>query len=100
MGYLQLGYRVLSVEEDARRVVNVKARMSNPNFFILHESIGWPGTGSRTCGDLIAFFGAPRYLKVDIEFLDQACVASLGGNLSLHPPFISVEFHPPNQELL
>merc|ERR1711988_1284420 len=97
--YLQQGYRVLAVESDSACVACAKHRLAgHPDAFVLQEWIDWPGTG-RTCGDLLGFFGVPHYMKVDVDFMDLVCVATLDPASPL-PRHLSVEFHGELQEAL
>lgn len=48
---------------------------------------------TRSCVDLVREFGTPEYMKVDIEGLDNACVASLAEleYQSMRPKYVSIE---------
>eukprot|EP00928_Gymnodinium_smaydae_P048608 TRINITY_DN32507_c0_g1_i1.p1 TRINITY_DN32507_c0_g1~~TRINITY_DN32507_c0_g1_i1.p1 ORF type:complete len:419 (-),score=51.80 TRINITY_DN32507_c0_g1_i1:229-1485(-) len=87
--YLQQGYRVVSVEMDPVYATYVEERFSQPGLTILRAKVGW-APNDVTCMDLIDRYGLPYYLKVDIDGLELACLASLRKESRL-PTFISVE---------
>ena len=53
------------------------------------ESIRTPG---RTASSIISQFGAPFYVKIDVEHYDQAILKDLFEN-GIRPPFLSAESH-------
>jgi FkbM family methyltransferase len=46
----------------------------------------------RRLSDIVAFFGPPHYIKIDIEGFDDRCLADLRRR-DILPPFISAEAH-------
>jgi len=47
---------------------------------------------TRRLSDIVRFFGAPHYIKIDIEGFDDRCLADLH-HAGLMPPYISAEAH-------
>ena len=67
------------------------------------ERIGYTGTlppsefkpitvELRRLSDVVGFFGAPHFIKIDIEGFDDRCLADLH-RAGIFPPFISAEAH-------
>ncbi len=47
---------------------------------------------TKLLSDIVRFFGPAHYIKIDIEGLDDRCLADLH-RAGLHPPYISAEAH-------
>ena len=57
-----------------------------------HKDCNFLNVRTRTCAELIAEFGRPTYLKIDIEGMDMVCLNSLKDvKLEERPLYISME---------